>query len=99
MWPPPSTRSRPCSCWRRRLKASPRSMAPVIDERPDGVSIRGPAALHGATVESHGDHRVAMALAVAALTASGPTTIEDADCVAVSYPNFFAQLQDLTHES
>ena len=76
-----------------------RRMGAIVEERPDGVSIQGPAALHGATVESHGDHRVAMALAVAALVASGPTTIEGADCVAVSYPNFFAQLQDLTHES
>jgi 3-phosphoshikimate 1-carboxyvinyltransferase len=76
-----------------------RRMGAIVDERPDGVSIQGPAALHGATVEAHGDHRVAMALAVAGLVASGPTTIEDADCVAVSYPNFFAQLQDLTHES
>jgi 3-phosphoshikimate 1-carboxyvinyltransferase len=38
-----------------------------------------------------------MALAVAGLVASGPTTIEDADCVAVSYPNFFADLQELTN--
>jgi 3-phosphoshikimate 1-carboxyvinyltransferase len=76
-----------------------RRMGAVVEERPDGVSIHGPAVLHGAIVESHGDHRVAMALAVAALTASGPTTIEDADCVAVSYPNFFAQLRELTHAS
>ena len=74
-----------------------RRMGATVDERPDGVSIEGPAVLHGATVESHGDHRVAMALAVAALTASGPTTIEAADCVAVSYPDFFAQLRELTH--
>jgi 3-phosphoshikimate 1-carboxyvinyltransferase len=74
-----------------------RRMGATVEERPDGVSIKGPAALHGATVESHGDHRVAMALAVAALIASGPTTIEDADCVAVSYPNFFTQLQELNH--
>jgi 3-phosphoshikimate 1-carboxyvinyltransferase len=39
-----------------------------------------------------------MALAVAALVASGPTTIEGADCVAVSYPDFFSQLRELTHE-
>ena len=74
-------------------------MGAIVEERADGVSIQGPAALHGATVDPHGDHRVAMALAIAGLVASGPTTIEDADCVAVSYPNFFAQLQDLTHES
>jgi len=76
-----------------------RRMGAVVEERPDGVSVRGPAALRGATVDSHGDHRVAMALAVAGLVASGPTTIEGADCVAVSYPNFFAQLRELTHDS
>ena len=73
-------------------------MGAVIDERADGVSIQGGASLHSATVESQGDHRIAMALAVAGLVASGPTTIEDADCVAVSYPDFFADLQELTHE-
>jgi 3-phosphoshikimate 1-carboxyvinyltransferase len=72
-------------------------MGAIVDERADGVSIHGPARLRGATVDSHGDHRIAMALAVAGLVASGPTTIEDADCVAVSYPNFFADLQELTN--
>jgi len=75
-----------------------RRMGAIVEEHPDGVSVKGPSALHGATVESRGDHRVAMALAVAALVASGPTTIADADCVAVSYPNFFPQLQELSHE-
>jgi 3-phosphoshikimate 1-carboxyvinyltransferase len=73
-----------------------RRMGAIVDERADGVSIHGQASLHGATVESHGDHRIAMALAVAGLVTSGPTTIEDADCVAVSYPDFFADLQELT---
>jgi 3-phosphoshikimate 1-carboxyvinyltransferase len=73
-----------------------RRMGAVVDERPDGVSIHGPARLRGATVESHGDHRIAMALAVAGLTASSPTRIEGADCVAVSYPNFFADLRQLS---
>jgi 3-phosphoshikimate 1-carboxyvinyltransferase len=73
-----------------------RRMGAIVDERADGMSIHGPASLHGATVESHGDHRIAMALAVAGLAASGPITIEDADCVAVSYPNFFADLQEIT---
>src|ERR1700730_3280009 len=72
-----------------------RRMGATVDERADGVSIRGQANLHGATVESHGDHRIAMALAVAGLVASGPTTVEDADCVAVSYPDFFTDLQGL----
>jgi 3-phosphoshikimate 1-carboxyvinyltransferase len=72
-----------------------RRMGAIVDERADGVSIHGPARLGGATVESHGDHRIAMALAVAGLVASGPTTIEDADAVAVSYPDFFAHLREL----
>src|SRR6202171_889473 len=80
------------------MAEGPPRMGATAAERADGVSIRGQANLHGATVESHGDHRIAMALAVAGLVASGPTTIEDADCVAVSYPDFFAQLQDLTHD-
>jgi 3-phosphoshikimate 1-carboxyvinyltransferase len=75
-----------------------RRMGAIVEERPDGVSVKGPTPLRGAAVESHGDHRVAMALAVAALVASGPTTIEGADCVAVSYPDFFSQLRELTHE-
>jgi len=73
-----------------------RRMGAIVDERPDGVSIHGQARLLGATVESHGDHRIAMALAVAGLIASGPTTIEDAECVAVSYPDFFSDLRELT---
>jgi 3-phosphoshikimate 1-carboxyvinyltransferase len=73
-----------------------RRLGAVVDERPDGISIHGPATLHGATVESHGDHRIAMALAVVGLIASGPTTIEAADCVAVSYPAFFAELQKIS---
>jgi 3-phosphoshikimate 1-carboxyvinyltransferase len=73
-----------------------RRMGAEVEERPDGVNIHGPAKLRGATVESHGDHRIAMALAVAGLTASGPTRIEGADCVAVSYPNFFADLRTIS---
>jgi 3-phosphoshikimate 1-carboxyvinyltransferase len=73
-----------------------RRMGAAVDERPDGVSVRGPAKLRGATVESHGDHRIAMALAIAGLTASGPTRIDAADCVAVSYPNFFADLRTIS---
>jgi len=76
-----------------------RRMGAIVDERADGVSIHGPARLRGAPVESHGDHRIAMALAMAGLTASGPTTIAGADCVAVSYPNFFTQLREVAHAS
>jgi len=74
-----------------------RRMGALVDERPDGIIVEGPSALRGATVESNGDHRIAMALAIAGLAATGPTTIEDADCVAVSYPEFFATLRQVTH--
>ena len=73
-----------------------RRMGVTVEERPDGISIHGPAFLHGATVDSHGDHRIAMALAIAALVASGPTRINDADAVAVSYPEFFAHMREVT---
>jgi 3-phosphoshikimate 1-carboxyvinyltransferase len=70
-----------------------RRMGAVVEERPDGISVHGPTPLRAATVASQGDHRIAMALAIAGLVADGPTTIEDADCVAVSYPEFFAELR------
>jgi len=73
-----------------------RRMGAVVEERQDGMSVYGPSALRGATVSSNGDHRIAMALAVAGLVASGPTTIEDADFVAVSYPDFFSQLRAIS---
>jgi 3-phosphoshikimate 1-carboxyvinyltransferase len=73
-----------------------RRMGAIVEERVDGVTVHGQARLHGATVDSHGDHRIAMALAVTGLAASDPITIEGADSVAVSYPDFFADLQELT---
>jgi 3-phosphoshikimate 1-carboxyvinyltransferase len=60
-----------------------------IEERPDGLVIEGGAPLRGAAVRSFGDHRVAMALAVAALAAEGPSDIEDAECATVSFPEFY----------
>ena len=62
---------------------------------PDGWEIQGPRHLEGARVESRGDHRVAMALAVAGLLAEGSTEIEDAECVEISYPGFWDQLEAL----
>jgi 3-phosphoshikimate 1-carboxyvinyltransferase len=63
-------------------------MGAQIVEYPDGLAIAGPARLQGARVSSHGDHRLGMALAVAGLAASGETTVEDADCIADSFPGF-----------
>jgi 3-phosphoshikimate 1-carboxyvinyltransferase len=54
----------------------------------DSLTVRGPARLHGATVDAHGDHRVAMALAIAGLAAEGDTTVEGWEAVAISYPTF-----------
>jgi 3-phosphoshikimate 1-carboxyvinyltransferase len=63
-------------------------MGALIDERPDGMTVTGPRRLRGASVNSGGDHRMAMALAVAALVADGETVIDDVACVATSYPGF-----------
>jgi 3-phosphoshikimate 1-carboxyvinyltransferase len=68
-------------------------MGASVEERPDGFVLRGGRPLHGAVVDSQGDHRIAMALAVAALTADGETRIEDAACVDVSFPEFFDLLE------
>jgi 3-phosphoshikimate 1-carboxyvinyltransferase len=68
-------------------------MGARVRELPDGWEIGGGGDLEGARVRSHGDHRVAMALAVAALLARGETEIEEAECVAVSYPSFWDHLE------
>lgn len=65
-----------------------RKMGASIEERPDGMVIDGPTPLRGAVCDSHGDHRIAMALAVAGLVADGETVVRDTDCVDVSYPGF-----------
>jgi 3-phosphoshikimate 1-carboxyvinyltransferase len=64
-------------------------------EAPDGFTITPSRTLTGGTVDAHGDHRLAMAFAIAGLGASGPTLIEGAAVVAVSYPAFFADLERL----
>jgi len=71
------------------------AMGANITANADGWTIEGPSTLHGAQVRSLGDHRIAMALAVAGLLADGETEIEDAECVDISYPGFFDQLEEL----
>ncbi len=73
-----------------------RNMGAVIQELPDGMVIEGSASLNGTTCQSYGDHRVAMALAVASLLAVGETVIEGAECVSVSYPEFWEHLETVT---
>ena len=67
-----------------------------VRELPDGLVVTGGAELHGARVDSHDDHRIAMALAVAALGASGPSEILRGECVSVSFPEFEALLARAT---
>ena len=61
----------------------------------DGMIIRGGRTLKGAAIDSHLDHRIAMSFAVASLTAEGTTTIKDAECVNISYPEFYRDLGSL----
>jgi 3-phosphoshikimate 1-carboxyvinyltransferase len=75
-----------------------RAMGAEIEVLDDGFRIVGPQPLHGAAIRSYGDHRIAMACAIAALGAAGPITIDDAACVGISYPGFFATLRYLTGE-
>lgn len=75
-----------------------RKMGAEIEERDDGFEVKGPTPLKGASVQSHGDHRIAMSLAVASLFASGYTLIEDSDCVEISFPMFFTLLNSGSFE-
>jgi 3-phosphoshikimate 1-carboxyvinyltransferase len=77
------------------LVAGLRAMGADADERPDGFQVRSGKRLTGGEVHAKHDHRLAMAFAIAALGASGPTQIDGADAVAVSYPAFFEDLDGL----
>ena len=75
-----------------------RKMGAHVEERPDGMLIHGPTRLHGAVVECHRDHRLAMALAVAGLIADGPTEVRGAEAIGDSFPNFVETMQALGAE-
>ena len=77
------------------VAAGLRAMGAQVEERDDGLRIPGRQQLRGARVDSAGDHRVAMAFAIAALRAEGETTLTGARAAAVSYPEFFATLESL----
>ena len=74
-----------------------RSMGAQVVELDDGLEIHGRAPLHGARLSSFGDHRIAMAFAVAGMFADGETVIQDVDCVATSYPGFEKMLSELAN--
>lgn len=71
------------------------AMGADVTETEDGMIIRGGKPLHGAVIDSKKDHRIAMTFAVTALAADGKTEILDADCVNISYPGFYGDLERL----
>lgn len=70
-------------------------MGAKVTETEDGMIIEGGHSLHGAVIDSRLDHRIAMTFAVTALAADGETEIRDADCVKISYPDFYRDLYSL----
>ena len=73
-----------------------RKMGAKVEEFPDGLKVLGRQVLQGAEVSSYGDHRIAMAFAIAGLIADGPTVIQDSDCVGISFPKFFETLASIS---
>jgi 3-phosphoshikimate 1-carboxyvinyltransferase len=73
-----------------------RAMGADAEATADGMVIHGGKALHGAMIDSHLDHRIAMSFAVAGLLCDEPTTIKNADSVAISYPDFYESLQAIS---
>lgn len=73
------------------------AMGAHVTEMKDGLEIHGPAPLHGARLPSFGDHRIAMAFAVAGLFADGETVVQEAECIRESYPGFETVLEEFTN--
>jgi 3-phosphoshikimate 1-carboxyvinyltransferase len=86
------------------VSAELRAMGAQVTERPDGMIVRGLGTaedngrLQAGRGHSHGDHRVAMSLAIASLTASAPTSIDEAACIETSFPDFHHTLLELLGE-
>ena len=81
-----------------RLAATAKNLLAMgleVEEFEDGLAVSGPTKLHGTLVDSHLDHRIAMAFSVAALIAEGETQIAGSECVAISFPEFFSLLDSL----
>ena len=72
------------------------AMGADVEETEDGLIIRGGKPLHGAVIDSRADHRIAMSFSIAALAAEGKTEILGAECVNISYPEFYEDLRKLT---
>jgi len=78
------------------VAANLRAMGAEVEEFDDGLDVAGGQALHGATIDAGGDHRIAMAFSIAALRASGDTLIRGAESAAISFPEFFDLLDRVT---
>ncbi len=72
-----------------------RAMGAEVEEFEDGLSVSGPVRLRGARIDSHGDHRIAMAFSIATLIAGGESEIDGSECVAISFPEFFGLLESV----
>jgi len=72
-----------------------RAMGAEVEEHADGMCVKGNAKLRGARIESYGDHRIAMAFSIAALLAEGESEIVGAECVGISFPEFFELLASI----
>jgi 3-phosphoshikimate 1-carboxyvinyltransferase len=73
-------------------------MGVKIETNPEGFHVPGRQSFHAAEIDSAGDHRIAMAFAVAALAADGPCVIEGAESAGVSFPEFFGTLQQIARK-
>ena len=77
------------------MAANLRALGAEVEEYEDGLSVNGPVPLRGAPLDAYGDHRIAMACAVAALIANGESTLAGADSVRISFPEFFVLLDSV----
>ena len=77
------------------VAANLRAMGAQVEEHEDGLKIAGGQSLHGAELDSFGDHRIAMAFAIAALRAQGETTIRNSDAAVISFPGFYDLLESI----
>jgi 3-phosphoshikimate 1-carboxyvinyltransferase len=73
-----------------------RTLGAEVEEHPDGWTIQGPCVFRGGRIRTFGDHRIAMAFAVAGLASSEPVELDDEACAVISYPRFFSALEELT---
>lgn len=79
------------------VAAELRKLGAAVETTEDGMNITGPSALQGAVLSSYGDHRIGMMAAVASVIAEGSVTIDNPSCIAISYPQFFSDLEKLAN--